>query len=103
MSQKGDQETTHDVLNLSNIYQKIILMCFKGVEHLFAMYVDIHIICQVLVAIKLMDATALLMPNSSLGSVDLYNVFACGINVYLNVYTDKDITMCAVAVHTKTV
>ena len=87
-----------------SIHQEHILKYFLGVEHLFKMYVDTDEIRHILAAIKFVDATTFSIPYRERASRPsqsscTYGAFACGVNVYLNVYKDYNFTYCAVSIH----
>lgn len=88
------------------IHQERILKYFRGIEHLFEMYVDTDQIRLIHEAIKLVDAKTFTIPlrqvhlqNRDAESSRIYGAFASGVNVYLNSHRDKDFTYCATSIH----
>jgi len=88
------------------IHQERILKYFRGIEHLFEMYVDTDQIRLIHEAIKLVDAKTFTIPSRQVHSQirdaessRIYGAFASGVNVYLNSHSDKDFTYCATSIH----
>ena len=87
-----------------SIHQERIHKYFRGVEHLFEMYVDTDEIRHILAAITFVNATTFSIPSRARASrasqsSRIYGAIACGVNVYLNVHKDQDFTYCAVSIH----
>ncbi len=75
-----------------------IMRYFKGVEHVFTMFMDteeIHIIHD---AIAVMQSETFSMPNLP-QKASIYGAIACGINVYLASHVDVDYMYSATSVH----
>ena len=90
----------------ASIHQERILKYFKGIEHLFEMYVDTDQIRLILDAMRFVDATTFTIPISESTSkkrpsqsLRIYGAFASGVNVYLNAHRDNDFTYGATSIH----
>ncbi len=75
-----------------------IMRYFKGVEHLFTMFMDTEEIRIIHDAIEVMQLETFSMPNLS-KKASIYGAIACGINVYLASHVDADYTYSATSVH----
>ncbi len=75
-----------------------IMRYFKGVEHLFTMFMDTEEICFIDDAIEEMQPETLSMSNLS-KKASIYGAIACGVNVYLASHVDADYTYSATSVH----
>ena len=102
----GIRPIHYALLKSAPIHQERLLKYFRGIEHLFEMYVDTPHIRLIREAIDLVQAKTFTIPSRqsqgnliSSASSRIYGAFACGVNVYLNAHTDEDFTYCATSVY----
>jgi hypothetical protein len=103
---RGIRSIHYALRNCDIAFQQRILKYFRGVEHLFEMYVDTDQIRLIHDAINLVDAKTFsisspwnIVSNTNQPASRIYGAFASGVNVYLNAHQDKDFTYCATSIH----
>ena len=99
----GIRPVHYALVKSASIHQDRILKYFKGIEHLFEMYVDTHQIRLIHDAIRFVNATTFItLPTFKerlSQSLRIYGSFASGVNVYLNAHKDNDFTYGATSIH----
>ena len=92
------------------IHQESLLKYFRGVEHLFVMYVDTPHIRLIREAIDLVQTKTFTVPSRQShgklmpsASSRIYDAIAYGVNEYLDAHTNKDFTYCANSIHMRTI
>ena len=103
---RGIRSIHYALHNCDIAVQQRIVKYFRGVEHLFEMYVDTPQIRLIHDAINLVDAKTFsisspwnIVSNTNPPASRIYGAFASGVNVYLNAHQDKDFTYCATSIH----